>query len=528
MKLSHAILVVALLCLGDVSSANTSDLPEWICQFDKSTMIKEKLKKAQECINNGNYSGAKNYLNGVLKLDPNNAKAKTLLAVCNNGGKPVASSRSNSSSSNSNTSNRGKDGHPPRILRSNSSSSESNTSNRGTSSSSTLSVSKSNLSFSSYGGTETINVSGPSWSISVNPASWGHLTRSGNTLTLKVDANSSSSARTDYFKLKSGNQEIKVNVSQSGSSHSSSPYLNVTKTELFFASEGGQESITISTNNTWKITTNTNSWGHLKQEGNTLTVSVDANYTGNQRTDYFVLSAGGVEKRINITQSQTYAKNGVSMSGSTRAYTDNATGLSYLTTCIKGWEKCRLGALTESGAGVAVYGVNGYATTGNLSSSFVAKIKELNGDKETFKSVTATSSGYFCIVYGRNEWYGSVPTDMRLKLNQYNNDREDIYCVSIAENGDFVIITDKHIYASNSTDKSNLNKASTKYGHIKYACVTNRALVVICQNGIFYSNIPTNLEVKLKSISFKPDKITFTDSGTYLITNENEAYTYRM
>ena len=46
MKLSHAILVVALLCLGDVSSANTSDLPEWICQFDKSTMIKEKLKKA--------------------------------------------------------------------------------------------------------------------------------------------------------------------------------------------------------------------------------------------------------------------------------------------------------------------------------------------------------------------------------------------------------------------------------------------------------------------------------------------------
>ena len=504
MKLSHAILVVALLCLGDVSSANTSDLPEWICQFDKSTMIKEKLKKAQECINNGNYSGAKNYLNGVLKLDPNNAKAKTLLAVCNNGGKPVASSRSNSSSSNSNTS------------------------NRGTSSSSTLSVSKSNLSFSSYGGTETINVSGPSWSISVNPASWGHLTRSGNTLTLKVDANSSSSARTDYFKLKSGSQEIKVNVSQSGSSYSSSPYLNVTKTELFFASEGGQESITISTNNTWKISTNTNSWGHLKQEGNTLTLSVDANYTGNQRTDYFVLSAGGVEKRINITQSQTYAKNGVSMSGSTRAYTDNATGLSYLTTCIKGWEKCRLGALTESGAGVAVYGVNGYATTGNLSSSFVAKIKELNGNKKTFKSVTATSSGYYCIVYGRNGWYGSVPEDMKLKLNQFNNDREDIYCVSIAENGDFVIITDKHIYASNLTDKANLNKASTKYGHIKYACVTNRALVVICQNGIFYNNIPTNLEVKLKSISFKPDKITFTDSGTYLITNENEAYSYNM
>lgn len=49
----------------------------------------EKLKKAQECSNNGNYLGAKNYLIGVLNLDPNNSKAKELLAVCNNGGKPV-------------------------------------------------------------------------------------------------------------------------------------------------------------------------------------------------------------------------------------------------------------------------------------------------------------------------------------------------------------------------------------------------------------------------------------------------------
>ena len=504
MKLSRAILVVALLCLGDVSSANTSDLPEWICQFDKSTMIKEKLKKAQECINNGNYSGAKNYLNGVLKLDPNNAKAKELLAVCNNGGKPVASSRSNSSSSNSNTS------------------------NRGTSSSSTLSVSKSNLSFSSYGGTETINVSGPSWSISVNPASWGHLTRSGNTLTLKVDANSSSSSRTDYFNLKSGSQEIKVNVSQSGSSYSSSPYLNVTKKEMFFASEGGQESITISTNNTWKISTNTNSWGHLKQEGNTLTLSVDANYTGNQRTDYFVLSAGGIEKRINITQSQTYAKNSVSMFGTTRAYIDNAKALNDLTTSIKGWDKCRLGAITENGAGVVVYGVNGYSTTGHLNSNLVAKIKELNNQKETFKSIATTNSGYYCIVFGRNGWYGYVPEGLKTTLNQYNSNKEDIYCISIAENGDYVVISDKHLYASNTIDMSNLKKATEKYGHVKYACVTNRGLIVVCEKGIFYSNIPTNLEVALKSINFRPDKVVFTDSGTYLITNENEAFWYHM
>ena len=505
MKLSHAIILIALLTSQFASLAFGSAIVNGLCQFDKSTMIKEKLKKGHECINNGNYSGAKNYLNGVLKLDPNNAKAKKLLAVCNNGGKPVASPRSNSSSLNYNNS------------------------NRNNSHSSALSVSKTELSFSSYGGTESLTVtSGASWSISVNPASWGHLTRSGNTLTLKVYANSSTTSRTDYFKLKSGNQEVKVNIKQAASQYNSSPYLNVSKAALFFASDGGQESITISSNNTWQISTNTNSWGHLKQEGNTLTLSVDANYTGNQRTDYFVLSAGGIEKRINITQSQTYAKNSVSMFGTTRAYIDNAKALNDLTTSIKGWDKCRLGAITENGAGVVVYGVNGYSTTGHLNSNLVAKIKELNNQKETFKSIATTNSGYYCIVFGRNGWYGYVPEGLKTTLNQYNSNKEDIYCISIAENGDYVVISDKHLYASNTIDMSNLKKATEKYGHVKYACVTNRGLIVVCEKGIFYSNIPTNLEVALKSINFRPDKVVFTDSGTYLITNENEAFWYHM
>ena len=457
-----------------------------ICQFDKSTMIKQKLKKAQECINNGNYSGAKNYLNGVLKLDPNNARAKELLTVCNN------SSRSNSSNT-------------------------------------VFSVSKNKLNFSSSGGTETITVSSCStWSISVNTNSWGHLTRSGNTITLKVDANSSTTSRTDYFKLKSGNQEVKVYITQAGSQYKNSPYLNVSKTAIFFSSSGGHESITVYSNNTWRISKNTNSWGHLTQNGNTLTLSVDANYTGNQRNDYFVLSAGGIEKRINITQSQSYAKNGVSMSGTTRTYIYNAKVLSYLTTSIKGWNKCRLGAITENGSGIVVYGINGYAKMGNLNSNLVTKIKELNNLKMSFKSIATTNSGYYCIVYGRNGWYGYVPERLKTTLNQYNSKNEDIYCVSIAENGDFVVISDKHLDASNTTNMSYLKKATEKYGHVKYACVTNKGLIVVCERGIFYSNIPTNLEVALKSITFRPDKVVFTDSGTYLITNESESCSYYM
>lgn len=497
MKLTKVTLLPAFLCLESICRANTSDFPNQLCQFDKSTMIKEKLKKARECINNGDYSTAKNYLRGVLRLDSTNAKAKELLDVCNNGGKSTTPSRSNGA-------------------------------NKSTSSYN-LSVSKSDLSFNSSGGTETITVSSASsWSISVNPTSWGHLTRNGNSLIVKVDANTSIYNRTDFFKLKSGSHEIRVNVVQSGTQIPSTPYLNVSKIDLYFASDGGQESITISSNNNWKVSTSTNSWGHLKYEGNTLTLTVDANNTGKQRTDYFVLKSGDIEKRINITQSQTYAKNGVAMYGTTRAYTDNVAALSYLTTCIKGWKKCILGAITEKGAGIVVYGENGYATTGNLNSNLVSKIKELNGKVETFKSIAVTNSGYYCLVYGINGWYGNIPSDMSSKLTQFNTDVEDIYCVSIAENGDYVIVTDKHVDASNTADLTNMKNTIARYGHIQYTCITNRGIIVVCQNGIYYSNIPTNLEVILKSITFKPGKIIFTDSGTYLITSKDEVYNYRM
>ena len=54
-------------------------------QFDKSTMIKKKLADAQKFISNEDYIAAQNTLNSLLKLDPNNAKAKELLEECESG-----------------------------------------------------------------------------------------------------------------------------------------------------------------------------------------------------------------------------------------------------------------------------------------------------------------------------------------------------------------------------------------------------------------------------------------------------------
>ena len=78
-----------------------------------------------------------------------------------------------------------------------------------------FSISSQYVSFGSDGGNRTFTVSSSAaWKISVNTANWGHLSRSGNTLYLRVDANNSSSSRTDYFTISSGSKSIRVDISQ--------------------------------------------------------------------------------------------------------------------------------------------------------------------------------------------------------------------------------------------------------------------------------------------------------------------------
>lgn len=179
-----------------------------------------------------------------------------------------------------------------------------------TSKKSYFSISSQYASFGSDGGNRTFTVSSSAaWKISVNTANWGHLSRSGNTLYLRVDANNSSSSRTDYFTISSGSKSIRVDISQ-GKRNS----LTVSTESLSFSSAGGSRTITVNSSSSWKIGTKTYDWGHLSTDENTVTIRVDANTSTNSRTDYFTIKSGNLEKRINIFQS-----------GNTQTTSNNAT-----------------------------------------------------------------------------------------------------------------------------------------------------------------------------------------------------------
>lgn len=200
---------------------------------------------------------------------------------------------------------------------------------RSTSKSHYFSISSQYVSFGSDGGNRTFTVSSSAaWKISVNTANWGHLSRSGNTLYLRVDANNSSSSRTDYFTISSGSKSIRVDISQ-GKGNS----LTVSSESLSFLSAGGSRTITVNSSSSWRIGTKTYDWGHLSTNGNTITLRVDANTTTSSRTDYFTVKAGNLEKRINISQSGGTASSSKdatikSVSVSNNADVDGEKGLS--------------------------------------------------------------------------------------------------------------------------------------------------------------------------------------------------------
>lgn len=76
--------IMFVVCAMNVEAGMVSSLAESF-QFDKSAMVQQKLKKAQACINSGQFATAETLLRGVLKLAPGNSHAKALLVSCEEG-----------------------------------------------------------------------------------------------------------------------------------------------------------------------------------------------------------------------------------------------------------------------------------------------------------------------------------------------------------------------------------------------------------------------------------------------------------
>lgn len=162
-----------------------------------------------------------------------------------------------------------------------------------------LDVSTSDVEFSANGGSRTIEIyTDGECQISTQPESWVHATINGNSISLSVDENPGTK-RTDYFVIKSGSYTERINISQAGK-HAS--FLNPSQTNISVSHSGGTRTITVTTDGTWEFGTDTESWIDLSRSGNTITLDISSYSGSSDRSDYFTIKSGNLEKRINITQ----------------------------------------------------------------------------------------------------------------------------------------------------------------------------------------------------------------------------------
>lgn len=212
---------------------------------------------------------------------------------------------------------------------------------------------------------------------------------------------------------------------------------------------------------------------------------------------------------------ETEMVDGFALCGRMRTdYEDNAEAQKELAASIKNYTNAKVGCLTDH-KGIFVYGGNGYHSNA-LSSDMTEALSYCNKNKFTINDVTMTDIGWWCVVYEGNKYKGNIPEACKKTLDDYISQGDKILSVSISENGDYAFITDKHYEASNEFDKKAMSIAAENYGFMKCVCITNAGIMVTCNDGIFFWNVPQNVIEYLQKQNGKPTTVRYTDSGTYI------------
>ena len=224
----------------------------------------EWINAANQAFSNNNFQLAKENYQKVLDSNPIDTKAKSQLEICNNKINPPTPP-------------------PPPAT--------------------TLSVSKENLSFASSGGKESITVTTNAGSYSVSGLpTWCSVQSSTGDFVVSCSANSGSSTRSGYFTVSAGDKTVRLSVSQSGRTQQATT-LSVSKENLSFASSGGKESITVTTNVGSYSVSGLPSWCTVQRNTGDFVVSCSANSGSTTRSGYFTVSAGDKTLRLSVSQS---------------------------------------------------------------------------------------------------------------------------------------------------------------------------------------------------------------------------------
>ena len=234
--------------------------------INRARRCAEFIRTANQAFNSKNYKVAKENYETVLKINPNDPYAKTQLEKCNNA--------------------------------------------LNLSVTTTLSVSKDNLSFSPSGGKGSITVTtnASSYSVSALP-SWCTVQKYTGSFEITCSANSGTATRTGSFTVTAGNRSLKVNVSQTGKTSNNAnteTTLRVKRESLsFFPAGGSSEPIRVYSNAGTYSVSSAPSWCSVQTYDGYFVVTCSANNSSQSRWGSLKVAAGGKELSISVSQRGT-------------------------------------------------------------------------------------------------------------------------------------------------------------------------------------------------------------------------------
>ena len=192
------------------------------------------------------------------------------------------------------------------------------------------------------------------------------------------------------------------------------------------------------------------------------------------------------------------------------------------------WKTCRLACITNDTALVLTMGQE-ICVIGIHPSGVINRLKEVREKGHRITSISFTNSfARWAFTYGKNcfKGYGPYPVLFEKKMKRFQE--EGLFRGLSITNQNYVILCKEHLYASRESDIAAIQEASRRYGGIKNVTITSQGICVICKNGVYYENIPENLEQKLKTLKYIPEHITFTDTGMYIICFKDGDYIYNL
>ena len=168
-----------------------------------------------------------------------------------------------------------------------------------------LSVNETSLTFTAAAGSKSVTVTtdAASWNATADKE-WVTPTKSGNTLTINVLANTTTSDRISVVTVTAGDANpVTLAVTQA----KPDLFITLSPTSYTFGSAAGTTQVTVSSNVSWTASSDATSWLTVSPASGTnngsLTLTVKANTVTSARTATITVSGSGITKTCSITQS---------------------------------------------------------------------------------------------------------------------------------------------------------------------------------------------------------------------------------